>query len=58
MAAAHLSLRGIVKSYDGKANAVDGIVLNAQSLVRHGLSPREESRSRGTKKARTPATRR
>jgi TetR/AcrR family transcriptional regulator, cholesterol catabolism regulator len=43
---------------DPRRDAVDGIVLNAQSLVRHGLSPREESRSRGTKKARTPATRR
>ena len=28
MAAAHLSLRGVVKSYDGKTNAVDGVTID------------------------------
>ena len=34
---------------------VDGIVVTAQSLVRHGLSAHRESRARGTRKARTAA---
>ena len=43
---------------DPRRDSVDGIVSNAQSLVRNGLSARPESRSRGTRKARTAATKR
>ena len=42
---------------DPRRDSVDGIVANAQSLVRHGLSPRA-AQSRGTRKARTAASRR
>jgi AcrR family transcriptional regulator len=37
---------------DPRRDSVDSIVVNAQSLIRHGLSPRRESRARGTRKAR------
>ena len=40
---------------DPRRDSVDGIVANAQSLVRHGLSAHRESRARGTRKARTAA---
>ncbi len=43
---------------DPRRDSVDSIVANAQSLVRHALGPREESRARGTRKARTPARKR
>jgi len=43
---------------DPRRDSVDGIVVNAQSLVRHGLCPNEQSRARGTRKARTAAGRR
>lgn len=43
---------------DPHRDSVDAIVVNAQSLVRHGLSPHQESRSRNTRKARTAASRR
>jgi TetR/AcrR family transcriptional regulator, cholesterol catabolism regulator len=38
---------------DPRRDSVDGIVANAQSLVRHGLCPREAPRRRVAKKART-----
>jgi hypothetical protein len=38
---------------DPRHDSVDGIVANAQSLVRHGLCRSEKSRSRGTRTART-----
>jgi TetR/AcrR family transcriptional regulator, cholesterol catabolism regulator len=38
---------------DPRRDSVDSIVVNAQSLVRHGLSPCTESRARGTRKPRT-----
>jgi AcrR family transcriptional regulator len=40
---------------DPRRDSVDGIVVNAQSLVRHGLCAHKESRARGTRKARTAA---
>lgn len=40
---------------DPRRDSVDGIVVTAQSLVRHGLSAHRESRARGTRKARTAA---
>jgi TetR/AcrR family transcriptional regulator, cholesterol catabolism regulator len=43
---------------DPHRDAVDGIVVNAQSLVRHGLCPPAESRASATRKARTAASRR
>ena len=43
---------------DPRRDSVDGIVVNAQSLVRHALHPQEESRARGTRKPRTAARRR
>lgn len=43
---------------DPRRDSVDGIVSNAQSLVRNGLAARPDSRSRGTRKTRTTATRR
>ena len=43
---------------DPRRDAVDGIVVNAQSLVRHGLCPPEEPRASATRKARTDASRR
>lgn len=43
---------------DPRRDAVDGIVVNAQSLVRHGLCPPEEPRASATRKARTAASRR
>jgi TetR/AcrR family transcriptional regulator, cholesterol catabolism regulator len=43
---------------DPRRDSVDSIVVNAQSLVRNGLSPRPGSRARGTRKARTTASRR
>jgi TetR/AcrR family transcriptional regulator, cholesterol catabolism regulator len=43
---------------DPRRDSVDSIVVNAQSLVRHGLCPRTESRARGTGKTRTTASRR
>ena len=43
---------------DPRRDSVDSIVVNAQSLVRHGLCPHEQSRARGTRKARTAAGRR
>jgi TetR/AcrR family transcriptional regulator, cholesterol catabolism regulator len=43
---------------DPRRDSVDAIVANAQSLVRHALCPQEESRARGTRKARTAASRR
>jgi TetR/AcrR family transcriptional regulator, cholesterol catabolism regulator len=42
---------------DPRRDSVDSIVVNAQSLVRNGLSPRTGSRARGTRKARTTASR-
>jgi AcrR family transcriptional regulator len=42
---------------DPRRDSVDSIVVNAQSLVRTGLSPRTGSRARGTRKARTTASR-
>jgi AcrR family transcriptional regulator len=44
--------------HDPHRDSVDGIVVNAQSLVRHGLSPQDESRARGTRNGRTAAGRR
>ena len=44
--------------HDPHRDSVDGIVVNAQSLVRHGLCPAGESPVRGTRKVRTPASRR
>jgi TetR/AcrR family transcriptional regulator, cholesterol catabolism regulator len=43
---------------DPRRDSVDSIVVNAQSLVRHGLCPRTESRARGPAKARATASRR
>jgi TetR/AcrR family transcriptional regulator, cholesterol catabolism regulator len=43
---------------DARRDSVDSIVVNAQSLVRHGLCPRTESRARGPAKARATASRR
>ena len=43
---------------DPRRDAVDGIVVNAQSLVRHGLCPPAEPRASATRKARTAASRR
>jgi hypothetical protein len=43
---------------DPRRDSVDGIVVNAQSLVRHGLCAQRESRARGTRKARTAAGKR
>jgi AcrR family transcriptional regulator len=43
---------------DPRRDAVDGIVVNAQSLVRHGLCPPAEPRASATRKARTDASRR
>ena len=43
---------------DQRRDAVDGIVVNAQSLVRHGLCPPAEPRASATRKARTAASRR
>lgn len=43
---------------DPQRDSVDSIVVNAQSLVRHGLSARPESAARGARKARTTASRR
>jgi AcrR family transcriptional regulator len=43
---------------DPRRDSVDGIVANAQSLVRHALSPQEQSRPRGARKARTATSRR
>ena len=43
---------------DQRRDAVDGIVVNAQSLVRHGLCPPAEPRASATRKARTDASRR
>jgi AcrR family transcriptional regulator len=43
---------------DPRRDSVDSIVVNAQSLVRHGLCPRTESRARGAGKARATASRR
>jgi AcrR family transcriptional regulator len=43
---------------DPRRDSVDGIVVTAQSLVRHGLYPLEESRPSDTRKARTAASRR
>ncbi len=40
---------------EARRDTVDGIVANAQSLVRHGLSARQEPRRRTTKKPRTTA---
>jgi TetR/AcrR family transcriptional regulator, cholesterol catabolism regulator len=43
---------------DPRRDSVDDIVVTAQSLVRHALCPHEKSRARGTRKARTAASRR
>jgi len=43
---------------DPRRDSVDGIVVNAQSLVRHGLSAHGESRAPGTRKARSAPARR
>ncbi|MFZ0714092.1 TetR/AcrR family transcriptional regulator [Mycobacterium sp.] len=43
---------------DPRHDSVDGIVANAQSLVRHGLCAHSETRARGTGKARTAARKR
>jgi AcrR family transcriptional regulator len=43
---------------DPRRDAVDGIIVNAQSLVRHGLCPPEEPRASATRKARTAISRR
>jgi AcrR family transcriptional regulator len=43
---------------DPRRDPVDAVILNAQSLVRHGLCARDESRSRGARKARAADTRR
>ena len=43
---------------DPRRDAVDDIVVNAQSLVRHGLCPPEEPGASATRKARTAASRR
>ena len=43
---------------DARRDSVDGIVVNAQSLVRHGLSADGESRARGTRKARSAPAKR
>lgn len=43
---------------DPHRDSVDVIVVNAQSLIRHGLCPRDESHTPAARKARTSATRR
>ena len=43
---------------DARRDSVDGIVVNAQSLVRHGLSADGESRAHGTRKARSAPAKR
>jgi TetR/AcrR family transcriptional regulator, cholesterol catabolism regulator len=43
---------------DPRRDSVDNIVVNAQSLVRHGLCGQTTSPTRGTRKARTTASRR
>ena len=45
---------------DPRRDSVDGIVANAQTLIRHGLCPHKESRRRGTstRKARATTSRR
>jgi AcrR family transcriptional regulator len=43
---------------DPHRDSVDGIVVTAQSVVRHGLCPHEQSRARSTRKVRTTASRR
>lgn len=43
---------------DPRRDSVDGIVENAQSLIRHGLCPPGGSQVRGTKKPRTGAAKR
>jgi TetR/AcrR family transcriptional regulator, cholesterol catabolism regulator len=43
---------------DPRRDAVDSIVINAQSLIRHGLCPQQESPIRGARSARTAAGKR
>jgi TetR/AcrR family transcriptional regulator, cholesterol catabolism regulator len=43
---------------DPQRDTVDGIVVNAQSLVRHGLCPHQESKARSTRKGRSTTSRR
>lgn len=43
---------------DPRRDSVDSIVVNAQSLIRHGLCAQTTSPARGTRKARTGASRR
>jgi TetR/AcrR family transcriptional regulator, cholesterol catabolism regulator len=43
---------------DPRRDSVDGIVANAQSLVRHGLCPRETPRGSSARKARPGSARR
>ena len=47
------ALNWAVEWRDPRRDSVDIIVINAQSLVRHGLCPREYSTSRVARKART-----